>query len=81
MNPKPSDVMGMGVAGDGGDQQGAWLWDNEIGAVGNPGIQCWVCGAMGHIGRNCPSKGKGKGGGKKGSKGGPKGGSVAPPYP
>eukprot|EP00973_Karenia_brevis_P091121 12405986-Karenia_brevis.AAC.1 len=62
--------MGMEVPGNGGDQQGAveekynsdewiqWMWDNEIGAVGNPGIQCWVCGAMGHIGRNCPSKGQ-----------------------
>eukprot|EP00973_Karenia_brevis_P079277 11000056-Karenia_brevis.AAC.1 len=31
-----------------------------IGAMSNP-VQCWVCGQMGHIGRNCTSKGLGKG--------------------
>eukprot|EP00973_Karenia_brevis_P025126 3465768-Karenia_brevis.AAC.1 len=32
-----------------------------IGAISNP-VQCWACGQIGHIGRNCPSKGLGKGG-------------------
>eukprot|EP00973_Karenia_brevis_P007088 961369-Karenia_brevis.AAC.1 len=31
-----------------------------VGAISNP-VQCWVCGRMGHMGRNCPSKGLGKG--------------------
>eukprot|EP00973_Karenia_brevis_P064045 8900393-Karenia_brevis.AAC.1 len=47
----------------------------QVGAVQNPNVQCWTCGQMGHLGRNCPSKGKGKGGGKNGSKGGGKGGN------
>eukprot|EP00973_Karenia_brevis_P078056 10842367-Karenia_brevis.AAC.1 len=39
-----------------------WMWDIQVGAVQHPSVQCWVCGQMGHMGRNCPSKGKGKGG-------------------
>eukprot|EP00973_Karenia_brevis_P001025 140557-Karenia_brevis.AAC.1 len=33
-----------------------------VGAITNA-VQCWVCGQMGHMGRNCPSKGLGKGAG------------------
>eukprot|EP00973_Karenia_brevis_P060759 8449868-Karenia_brevis.AAC.1 len=29
-----------------------------VGAIQNANIQCWVCGIFGHMGRNCPSKGK-----------------------
>eukprot|EP00973_Karenia_brevis_P042501 5883934-Karenia_brevis.AAC.1 len=70
MHPKPSDVIGMDTPNEGADQSGAvegkysseewmqWMWENDIGAAGSPNIQCWVCGALGHIGRNCPSKGK-----------------------
>eukprot|EP00973_Karenia_brevis_P077402 10753798-Karenia_brevis.AAC.1 len=59
----------------------SWMWDLQVGAIQNPSVQCWICGQMGHMGRNCPSKGKGKGGppagqggppvGKGGTKGGP----------
>eukprot|EP00973_Karenia_brevis_P051936 7214215-Karenia_brevis.AAC.1 len=56
------------------------MWEVQVGAVQNPNIQCWGCGQMGHIGRNCPSKGGGKYGSQGGSKGGPKGGGF-PPYP
>eukprot|EP00973_Karenia_brevis_P011452 1550360-Karenia_brevis.AAC.1 len=52
----------------------SWMWDVQVGAVQNPSIQCWVCGQMGHMVRNCQSKGKGKGG----SKGGPRGGGFPP---
>eukprot|EP00973_Karenia_brevis_P080724 11200271-Karenia_brevis.AAC.1 len=59
----------------------SWMLDIQVGAIQNPSIQCWVCGQRGHMGTNCPSKGKGKGDspagkggppvGKGGSKGGP----------
>eukprot|EP00973_Karenia_brevis_P021185 2911969-Karenia_brevis.AAC.1 len=50
------------------------MWEIQVGAVQNPSIRCWVCGQMGHMGRNCPSKGKGKGAGGVG-----KGGGIPPP--
>eukprot|EP00973_Karenia_brevis_P036383 5016602-Karenia_brevis.AAC.1 len=43
------------------DKYTADEWMAWVGAISNP-VQCWVCGQMGHIGRNCPSKGLGKGG-------------------
>eukprot|EP00973_Karenia_brevis_P084306 11700681-Karenia_brevis.AAC.1 len=46
------------------------MWDCQVGAIQNPSIQCWVCGKLGHMGRNCPSKGLGKGG-PPARKGGP----------
>eukprot|EP00973_Karenia_brevis_P010750 1456107-Karenia_brevis.AAC.1 len=52
-----------------------WMWDIQVGAVQNPSVQCWVCGQMGHMGRNCPSKGKGKGGPPAGK------GASLPPNP
>eukprot|EP00973_Karenia_brevis_P017937 2464718-Karenia_brevis.AAC.1 len=39
----------------------SWMWDVQVGAIQKPCIQCWICGQMGHLGRNCSSKGKGKG--------------------
>eukprot|EP00973_Karenia_brevis_P021572 2965480-Karenia_brevis.AAC.1 len=78
MNPKPSEVLGVegqeepAVAGEEkytSDEWMSWMWEIQVGAVQNPSIQCWVCGQMGHMGRNCPSKGKGEGsvvGGKGG---------------
>eukprot|EP00973_Karenia_brevis_P009114 1234578-Karenia_brevis.AAC.1 len=69
MNPKPSDVLGVG-----GQEEEApvderysreewmhFMWEVQVGAIQNPNIQCWVCGQMGRMGRSCPSKGKGKG--------------------
>eukprot|EP00973_Karenia_brevis_P029844 4115963-Karenia_brevis.AAC.1 len=41
-----------------------WWWENDIGAIQNSRIQCWVCGTSRHMGRNCFSKGDGKGGAK-----------------
>eukprot|EP00973_Karenia_brevis_P088952 12337481-Karenia_brevis.AAC.1 len=64
----------------------SWCWDSQVAAVQNPSIQCWVCGQMGHIGRNCLSKGLGKGSpplGKGGPQVGVKGkgnGAGAPPF-
>eukprot|EP00973_Karenia_brevis_P045683 6326356-Karenia_brevis.AAC.1 len=42
------------------DKLTAEEWMAWVGAISNP-VQCWVCGLMGHMGRNCPSKGLGKG--------------------
>eukprot|EP00973_Karenia_brevis_P085604 11875402-Karenia_brevis.AAC.1 len=62
MNPKPSDVLGV----EGQEEEvpveekysiedwTAWMWDTQLGAIQNPRIQCWICGQMGHMGRNCP---------------------------
>eukprot|EP00973_Karenia_brevis_P022405 3084603-Karenia_brevis.AAC.1 len=88
MTPKPSEVLGVEGQGEvpveqnkySTDEWLSWMWDYQVGAIQNPSIQCWICGQVGHIGRNCPSKGKGKGDpaskggyplGKGGSKGGP----------
>eukprot|EP00973_Karenia_brevis_P056994 7926679-Karenia_brevis.AAC.1 len=71
MQPKQGDILNVPV--EELDEEGTkeeystddwinYIWDLQIGAVQNPSIQCWVCGQMGHMGRNCPSKGKGKGG-------------------
>eukprot|EP00973_Karenia_brevis_P057974 8070837-Karenia_brevis.AAC.1 len=38
-----------------------FMWEVQVRAIQNPSVQCWVCGQMGHMGRNCPSKGKGNG--------------------
>eukprot|EP00973_Karenia_brevis_P020904 2874841-Karenia_brevis.AAC.1 len=69
MTPKPSEVLGVEGQEEvpveqekySGDEWMSWMWDIQVGAIQNPSIQCWVCGQMGHMGRNCPSKGKGKG--------------------
>eukprot|EP00973_Karenia_brevis_P067746 9425257-Karenia_brevis.AAC.1 len=69
MNPKPSEVLGVeGQEESVADQEKYsseewmnWMWETQVGAIQNPSIQCWICGAMGHMGR--PSKGKGKGAG------------------
>eukprot|EP00973_Karenia_brevis_P094950 12424977-Karenia_brevis.AAC.1 len=56
-----------------------------VGAISNP-VQCWVCGQMMHMGRNCPGKGLGKGAPQLskgtpqgGDKGKGKGAGVTPP--
>eukprot|EP00973_Karenia_brevis_P050068 6949488-Karenia_brevis.AAC.1 len=52
------------------------MWDCQVGAIQNPSIQCWVFGQLGHMGRNCLSKGLRKGGPPAGERGppvGPKG--------
>eukprot|EP00973_Karenia_brevis_P046366 6429404-Karenia_brevis.AAC.1 len=81
--PKQSDILGVPVDDQAEEESPQeystedwinYIWDLQIGAVPNPNVQCWTCGQWGHLGRNCPSKGKGKGGGKNGSKGGGKAG-------
>eukprot|EP00973_Karenia_brevis_P070620 9818487-Karenia_brevis.AAC.1 len=64
MNPKPSDALGV----EGQEKEApvderysseAWMnfmWEVQVEAVQNANLQCWVCGQMGHMGRNCPSK-------------------------
>eukprot|EP00973_Karenia_brevis_P001689 229759-Karenia_brevis.AAC.1 len=66
MQPRPSEVLGV----DGQEEEAqveekysmeewmSWMWDVQVGVIQKPSIQCWVCGQMGHIGRNCQSKGK-----------------------
>eukprot|EP00973_Karenia_brevis_P081655 11319993-Karenia_brevis.AAC.1 len=69
--PKQTDILN--VLAEGNDDEEVpqeysteewidYIWDLQIGAVQNPNVQCWTCGQMGHLGRNCPNKGKGKGG-------------------
>eukprot|EP00973_Karenia_brevis_P056781 7900588-Karenia_brevis.AAC.1 len=54
MNPRSSEIQGVDTpssdgnhGGGGGDDKYSseewlqWMWDNDIGAVGNPSIQCW----------------------------------------
>eukprot|EP00973_Karenia_brevis_P087397 12116350-Karenia_brevis.AAC.1 len=67
MNPRASEIQGVDTPGEGVDQQVEekysseewlqWMWSNDVGAVMNLNITCWVCGQMGHIGRNYTSKG------------------------
>eukprot|EP00973_Karenia_brevis_P052140 7244481-Karenia_brevis.AAC.1 len=62
MSPKPSEVLGVegqeeeapGEEKYSSEEWMAWMWDTQVGAVQNPSIQCWICGQMGHMGRNCP---------------------------
>eukprot|EP00973_Karenia_brevis_P048704 6758170-Karenia_brevis.AAC.1 len=69
MTPKPSEVLGVEGQEEipvdqekyTADEWLSWTWESQVGAITNPGLQCWVCGQMGHIGRNCPSKGLGRG--------------------
>ena len=39
-------------------------WEHNLGAFGKGGMSCYTCGGVGHMSRECPSKGKGKGKGK-----------------
>eukprot|EP00973_Karenia_brevis_P095344 12426898-Karenia_brevis.AAC.1 len=70
MQPRPSDVLGVdGVgnnsnsgagANEGGQEQqgnqeyGPFWWGDDVGAINNANIQCWLCGGFGHMGKNYP---------------------------
>eukprot|EP00973_Karenia_brevis_P017369 2381409-Karenia_brevis.AAC.1 len=59
MTPKPFEVLGVEDQQEVQTDQEKYTsddWMAWIGAISKP-VQCWVCGQMGHIGRNCPSKG------------------------
>eukprot|EP00973_Karenia_brevis_P014626 1996481-Karenia_brevis.AAC.1 len=68
MMPKPSEILGVPVGGHEEEEETPveyntkdWvncIWELQVGAVQNPNVQRWTCGQMGHLGRNCPGKGK-----------------------
>eukprot|EP00973_Karenia_brevis_P002579 352930-Karenia_brevis.AAC.1 len=85
MQPKPQDILNVPVETQENEETKeeysteGWLnyiWELQIVAVHNPNVQCWTCVEMGHLGKDCPNKGKGKGGGKPGKGGGKAGGKA-----
>eukprot|EP00973_Karenia_brevis_P073515 10214843-Karenia_brevis.AAC.1 len=63
MMPKQSDILGVPVEAQEEEESPQeysteewinYIWELQVGGVQNPNVQCWTCGQMGHLGRNCP---------------------------